>query len=118
MRNAVCFIGLLLSGLLPLAAQSDSSGEKPDDSGRSAWFASISIPDGLENPVTVMSGEKLTEVTLPRYMTSDPVKIPDDGIIRIVREVPDPEDPDKTNYLILAEARVPEGVGDQDCKQQ
>ena len=39
------------------------------------------------------------------------MKIPADGIIRIVREVENPEDPEKPKYLILAQANVPEGVG-------
>ena len=110
MRKTLCFICLLFSGILPLAAQSDSGGDKPRKPGRSAWFACTSIPDGVENPVKVMSDGKLTELKLPRYMTSDPVKIPDDGIIRIVREVPDPEDPAKIKYLVLAEAKISENV--------
>jgi hypothetical protein len=108
MRKVLCSICLLLSVILPLAAQSASGGAKPRKPGRSAWFACTSIPDGVENPVKVMSGKNLIELKLPRYMTSDPVEIPDDGIIRIVREVPDPEDPTKTKYLVLAEAKIPE----------
>jgi hypothetical protein len=96
--------------MLPLAGQSDSGGDKPRKPGRSAWFACTSIPDGVENPVKVMSDGKLTELKLPRYMASDPVKIPTDGIIRIVREVPDPEDPAKIKYLVLAKAKIPEDV--------
>ena len=38
------------------------------------------------------------------------MKIPADGIIRIVRETPDPENEGKTKYLVLAEAKVPENV--------
>lgn len=111
MRNALCSICLLFSGMLPLAGQSDSAGDKPRKPGRSAWFACISaLPEGVENPVKVMSGKDLTKLEIPSYMTSDPVKIADDGILRIVREVPDPEDPKKTKYLVLAEAKVPEGV--------
>ena len=110
MRKSLCFICILFSGILPLAAQSDSGGDTPREAGRSAWFACISIPDGLENPVKVMGGKEITELELPRYMASDPVKIPDDGIIRIVREAPDPENPGKTKYLVLAEAKIPENV--------
>jgi len=111
MRKTLCFICLLLSGILPLAAQSDSGGDKKRKPGRSAWFACISaLPAGVENPVKVMSGENLIELKLPRYMTSEPVKIPDDGIIRIVRVVPDPEDPEKIKYLVLAEAKISNNV--------
>jgi len=103
----LCF---LFAGILPLAGQADSGDAKPRKSGRLVWFACTSIPDGLENPVKVMNGEKLSEVELPRYMTSDPVKIPKDGIIRIVREEQAAEDPTKINYLVLAQAKIPENV--------
>ena len=110
MRKALCYICFLFSGILPLAGQAEPGGDKPRKPGRSAWFACTSLPDGLENPVKVMSGEKITELELPKYMTSDAVKIPDDGVIRIVREVADPEDPAKTKYLVLAQAKVPAQV--------
>jgi len=104
----LCF---LFAGILPLAGQSDSGDDKPRKSGRSVWFACVSaMPDGVENPVKVMSGENLTELEIPRYMTSDPVKIADDGIMRIVREVPDPKNKEKMKYLVLAEAKVPANV--------
>jgi hypothetical protein len=110
MRKALCYICLLFSGILPLAGQSDSRGDTRRNTGRSAWFACTSIPDGVENPVKVMSGEKLTELKLPKYMASEPVAIPKDGIIRIVREVPHPDDPARTKYLVLAEAKIPDTV--------
>ncbi len=110
MKKSLGYLCLLFSGILPLAAQSDSGGDARRNSGRSAWFACTSIPDGLENPVKIMSGEKLTELKLPKYMASEPVKIPDGGVIRIVREVPDPEDAEKVKYLVLAEAKIPESV--------
>lgn len=111
MRKDFYCLCFLLAGILPLAAQSDSEGNKPSKSGRSAWFACIApIPKGVENPVKVMSGKKLTELKLPRYMTSAPVKISADGIVRIVREVPDPENPEEIKYLVLAEAKIPDSV--------
>lgn len=111
MRNAFCFICILFSGIPPLAGQSDSGGGKPREHGRSAWFACISsIPEGVGNPVKVMGGKDLAEIELSEFMASDPVKIPTDGILRIVREVPDPKDPRRTKFLVLAEAKVPENV--------
>jgi len=111
MRTTLCYICFLFAGILPLAGQADSGGDKPRKPGRTAWFACIAaMPNGVENPVKVMSGKEVTELEIPRYMTSDPVKIPDDGILRIVREVPDPQDPKKMKYLVLAEAKVPENV--------
>ncbi len=58
----------------------------------------------------VMCGKNIVKLELPRFMTSDPVKIPEDGIIRLVRQVPDPEDETKIKYLVLAEAKIPESV--------
>ncbi len=110
MKNVLCCLCIPLLATLPLFAQSDAEGGRDRGAGRSAWFACTSIPDDLENPVKVLAGEKITELELPEYMASDPVTIPEDGIIRIVRGVPDPEDPAKTKYLVLAEARIPEGV--------
>lgn len=41
-------------------------------------------------------------------MASESVKIPADGIIRIIRPIPQPKDPAKPPYEILAEARIQE----------
>jgi hypothetical protein len=101
---------LLLSGILPLAAQGDSGGEIKREAGRSAWFACTDLSDSVENPVKVMGGKDLTELKLEKYMASDPVKIPKDGVLRIVRAVPDPANQGKTKYLVLAEAKIPENV--------
>jgi hypothetical protein len=43
-------------------------------------------------------------------MASEAVKIPDDGIIRIVRVVPDPADPAKTKVVVLAQAKIAEDI--------
>ena len=110
MRNVLFCLSVLVSGILPLAAQSGSENGKLPGAGRSAWFGCLSKPEGLENPVTVLAGGKLTKLDLPEFMASEAVKIPDDGVIRIVREVPDPKNQGKMKYLILAEAKIPEGV--------
>lgn len=110
MRNTLYRICILFAGMLPLAAQTEPAAEKREVAGRTAWFACLSKPEGLENPVKVLAGEKLTELELPEFMASEAVKIPTDGIVRIVRVVPDPADPKKTKYLILAEAKIPESV--------
>ncbi|HSP43148.1 MAG TPA: hypothetical protein VLO11_09770, partial [Luteolibacter sp.] len=110
MRKVYCYMALLLSGILPLAAQSGSGGDRRAGGGRSAWFACIDIPEGLENPVKVMGGNQLTELELPKFMASAPVDIPADGILRIVREAADAGSPDKPEYQVLAEAKIPNGV--------
>lgn len=111
MRSALRYLLVLLSGALPLLGQSEPGTEKPRKPGRAAWFACIAdLPEGVGNPVKVVSGEDLTDLELPRFMTSEPVKIAADGIVRIVRMVPDPENPAKPKILVLAEAKIAEGV--------
>jgi hypothetical protein len=109
-KNLRCCLYVLLAGMMPLAAQSDTGVETKREPSRSAWFVYTEMPDGVENPVKVMGGKDLTEVQLEQYMASAPVKIPDDGVMRIVRVVPDPANQAKPNYLVLAEAKIPENV--------
>jgi hypothetical protein len=93
-----------------LVAQDEESNEDPKVKGRVAWFVYTSMPEGLENPVSIMSGKDIVEVTLSKRSPSDPVKIPADGILKIVRKVEDPKEPGKFVYLTLDQALVPEGV--------
>lgn len=110
MRKLLCCICLTASGILSLAAQSGADGGNHPGAGRSAWFACLAKPEGLENPVKLLAGGKVSMLELPEFMTSEAVKIPADGVLRIVREVPDPGNQGKPKYLILAEARIPEAV--------
>ena len=110
MRKFLLSLCFLLVGILPLTAQSGSDAEKRKAAGRSAWFACIAKPEGLEDPVKILAGGEITVLELPEFMASEAVKIPADGILRIVRPIPDPEDPAKTKYLILAEVKIPESV--------
>jgi hypothetical protein len=110
MRKVLCCICLLVSGILPLWAQSGSDEAKRAGAGRSAWFACLAKPEGLENPVKLLAGGKVSMLELPEFMASEAVKIPADGILRIVREVADPVNQGKMEHLILAEARIPEDV--------
>lgn len=70
------------------------------------------MPQNLENPVKILAGEKLIELELTEFMASKPVAIPADGILRIVRETPDPENAEKIKYLVLSETKIPEGVSE------
>lgn len=78
--------------------------------GRVASFVYTTLPDGLENPVSVMAGGEIHQRLLSKFSPSDPVKIPADGILRIVRKVENADQPDKPAYLTLAQANVPESV--------
>lgn len=100
----------LASAFLPLSAQDEAAEPKKTTAARSAWFACIDLPGTLENPVKVMSGQDLIDVELSKFMTSASVKIPADGILRMVRQVPDPANEGKTKFLILAQATIPENV--------
>jgi len=104
------FLVLLLLFPSQLFGQHLESDEKREVRGRKAWLVATVIPDDLENPVTIMVGKDLTKVTLSKRSVGDPVKVPKDGLIRMVREITDPEDPSKTVFRTLAEARVPESV--------
>lgn len=110
MSKTLCCLGLLFSGILPLTAQSEPGGDKHSGAGRSAWFACLSKPEGLENPVSVLAGDKLIKLELPEFMASEAVAIPPDGILRIVRATPDEVNQGKMKYQILAEAKIPENV--------
>lgn len=109
-RKSLWCLCMLFQAALSLAAQTETEAGKRPPAGRTAWFACLSKPEGLENPVKILAGEKITPLELPDYMASKAVGIPDDGVLRIVREVPDPAKQGKPKYLILAEAKIPEGV--------
>lgn len=108
MKNIFHYLWIGIISISSLSAQ--NAGELPDEKGRVAWFVSTSLPEGLENPVSIMSGEDIIEVTLSKRSPSIPVKIPTDGILKLVRKVADPTEPDKTDYLMLAQASVGEKV--------
>jgi hypothetical protein len=99
----LAFCSLNLTVLLAQEEQADST--KPM-AGRQVWFAASSIPEGLENPIKVMTEGKITEVMLSNRMASEAVRIPPDGIVSIVREIENPKDPSKPAYQILAKATI------------
>lgn len=103
---------VILAFLLPFCAVPvfAQENEAAKASARSAWFIYTQLPDGVENPVKVMAGKDIAEMTLSKRSAGGPVKIPADGILRIVKEVPHPEEAGKTTHVILAQALVPQGV--------
>ncbi len=103
----------ILACLFPLnllPAQDAPAAESRPPRGRLAHLVATGIPDGLENPVKVLSGTELVEVTLSKRNTTEPVKIPADGVIRLVREAGVPAASGKPAYLTLAQATVPESA--------
>ena len=112
MKNILLCLSLGLCAASPLFAQEAGAAEPPKATGRVAQFVYTSMPVGLENPVTVMSGKDISQMILSKLSPSDPVKIPADGILRIVRKIENPKEPDKPTYLTLAQAIVPETMTD------
>lgn len=112
MKNLLIHFLVLLCGGLALAAEKadDSAARQPR--GRLAWFVYTSLPKDIENPVDVMTDSKITRVMLSARAASAPVRIPADGVIRIVRKVDDPKNPAKFTYLTLAQAAVADGVAE------
>jgi hypothetical protein len=104
------FCLFLLLGACPVLAQEAENGQGKIARGRQAWIVSVAIPNEIDNPAKFMAGKDLTEVTLSKRSVGDPVNIPKDGLIRMVRVIPDPEDPTKQIYESLAEASIPESV--------
>jgi hypothetical protein len=95
-----------LLGTTVLHAENEESDTSKTLAGRQVWFAAASIPEGLENPVKILTEDKITEVLLSNRMASDPVRIPKDGFISIVRQVENPKDPSKPVYQTLAKATI------------
>lgn len=115
MKNALVCLCLGFCASSPLFGQDNGTaetkqGEPRQAKGRVAWFVYTSVPEGLENPVSIMSGKDISQVLLSKLSPSDPVKIPADGILRVVRKIENPQDPKKPEYLTLAQATVPETV--------
>jgi hypothetical protein len=110
MKSVITGILACLLSMTAAVAQEPSADQPRQPRGRLAYMVSTSIPDGLENPVKVMTGKDVVEVMLSKRSASEPVKIPADGNVRIVREVPDPADASKRAYLTLAQAAIPESV--------
>ncbi len=112
MKKFLLCLSLSFLPAVPLIAQEPQAAEPRQAKGRVAWFVYTSMPEGVENPVSIMSGKDISQVLLSKLSPSEAVKIPADGILRVVRKIANPKDPQKPEYLTLAQATVPENVGD------
>lgn len=92
------------------AQDAETDSKERASRGRVASFVYTSLPKDFENPVNVMAGKEISQILLSKLSPSDSVKIPADGILRIVREVKNVEDPETPLYLTLAQAAIPESV--------
>jgi len=111
MKTVVLHLWIGFCAASSLIAKNEATSEPKQATGRVAYFVYTSMPEGVENPVSVMSGKSIVQLTLSKRAASEPVKIPADGLIRIVRKVENPQDPAKPSYLTLAQAQIPEEVG-------
>jgi len=100
----------LLQVLQVRSEQSLDNGDAEKSGGRSAWFIYTHLPDTVKNPVKILSGQGIVEVTLSKRYASEPVRIPQDGVLRLVREEPDPDKRGETLLITIAEARIQPGV--------
>lgn len=105
-------VALIASSLSGHAQNEDEGSKTSKIRGRKAWFLTVAIPKGIDNPVDVQLGNKIQQVTLSLRSMSDAMKIPADGLIRMVKSVPDPNDPTKTIYRNLAQAQIAEGISE------
>jgi hypothetical protein len=99
--------------IVSMQVQAEPSIDNEDESklaGRLAWFAYSHLPETVQNPVKIISGKDLLLVTLSKRRVSEPVKIPQDGVLRLVREEPDPDKPGKMLLITIAEALIPQEV--------
>ncbi|BCX46262.1 hypothetical protein HAHE_01700 [Haloferula helveola] len=93
-----------------VAQEAETGSEERAPRGRVASFVFTSLPEGFENPVTVLAGKEVSEVLLSKFSPSDSVKVPADGILRIVRQVENAAAAETPQYQTLAQASVPESV--------
>ena len=105
-------LGLCLFASASAQEQPDQNADEDEIKGRKAWFVQTSIPDDVDNPIKVLDKNKVRLVSLYNRVASSPVPVPEDGDLRIVREVPDPEDATKMKYITLAQAVIPDGMND------
>lgn len=111
MKAALVASLVWLSSIPLLPAQQAAAEEAPRPvRGRVAHMVYTSMPEGFENPVKVMAGTEVVSLELSKRMASEAVKIPADGILRIIRPVDGPVDATKPAFATLAQALVPEGV--------
>ncbi|MGE9270427.1 MAG: hypothetical protein ACQKBU_06450, partial [Verrucomicrobiales bacterium] len=56
------------------------------------------------------SNNKTSELILSKRLSSGPMKIPADGIVRMIRGQVNPTNPSEPTYQILAEAKIPDSI--------
>ena len=106
------FRTLLLLSCCPLLlmGQDAATGEPKAARGRSAYFIYTSMPQGVENPVTILTGQETQQLILSKRAASTAVKIPADGTIRLIRKLAAAPAPGAPPYQVIAQAVIPETI--------
>lgn len=106
MKSLISIFLIGFTTLSSLLAQISGS----EKSARSAWFIYTSLPEGVENSLSIMAGDQITEITLSKRAPSAPVPIPADGILKLVRKINQPAEPSKSEYETIATVTVIETI--------
>lgn len=101
----ICCLGWLL--MQPLHGQPPDLEER-EVTGRRAWIVSTSIPEDVDNPLLVLSGEELHKVKLHLRSIGNPVPLDKTGLVRAVKSVTKPDG--TLAYKDLSRNVIPEGV--------
>lgn len=115
-KGLISKVILMLFCLSTMAAHAQAPGEIAQDEpdrkikGRKAWFLCTSIPESVKNPVLVMTGGKIHEITLSIRNMSDPFPVSGDGVVQIVKEVDNPQKPGAVIYDALSESKIPDHI--------
>ena len=104
----VVFIGIALSPVVYGQDPDESSSSDKEERGRRIWIIATSLPDGIESPVTILAGGKLSEVRLSKRSVGTAIKVPKDGLVQVVNPVVSEDG--VTTYESLASIMIPEGI--------
>lgn len=98
----------LILGCLAITCQAraqTAEAEAPKE--RQAWIMATSLPAGMESPIHVLIGDKLTEVEIMKRALGNPIKVTRDGLFHVVK--PDTDDGGAPKHKRLASVKIPGG---------
>lgn len=78
---------------------------KKEIAGRKAWVLCTSIPEDIQNPLPVMSGEKIHEVRMYLRSIGDPIPVDESGLVRAVKPITGEDK--KITYQELSRSVIP-----------
>jgi hypothetical protein len=108
MKTHITWLSAILLTLCQSIYAQNATPEDSDVSGRKAWVYATTIPKDLDNPLKILSAEKVHEVKMYRSSMSSPVKVNKEGIVRVVKVIIDEEG--EETYQNFSYSKIPEGV--------